>query len=155
MSRLSAIFALIAAVIGLTAASVHRHREAQHWAHVAADTVRTPGMAGEVHCVDNQPHVLPAVRTLTGLARDENALHESMHAEQFKASCDATRARWASDPLFALDLEAQAYCYGMQVYRDPAYVAQRRGDEIRLLLALWRRTVVFGDVYSALSRWCS
>lgn len=153
MSRATATFALILALVALTAASVHRHREARHWAHVAADTIRTPGMAGEVHCVDNQPHVLPPRRSLTGLARDENVLHESMHKEQFRAACDATRARWAQDPLFALDLEAQAYCYGMQVYRDSAYVSARKGGEIQTLLMLWR--VGFEDVYSALARWCS
>lgn len=113
--------------------------------------VRTAGMAGEVSCVNGMPQATsdPA---LQGQQRDENLLHESRHVEQYRADCVATARRWRTDPLFRLQLESVAWCYGMQVYQDLGYILGRRNEEAQLLVAIYG--VSYPDVRAALDSAC-
>ena len=114
----------------------------------------TVGMAGEVTCRQGIPVALATMSRFTGLARDENRIHEAVHLKQFRDDCEATRLRWQMDPLFRLNLEVEAYCVGVEVYADTAYRTRRRGDELRMLSYLWGSEVGFEDIYAALDEWC-
>ena len=118
---------------------------------------RTPGMAGEVHCVDGFPKMEPPLPNLKGLARAENVRHEATHAAQFATGCDSVARAWEADPAFRLELEAEAFCVGVRVWPDSVQRARRWAFTATLASSYLNslgNTLGFEDVQAALERWC-
>lgn len=103
-------------------------------------------------CHDGIPHIEPMDSSLVGLERDENILHELMHQQQFEPGCDSMMILWGTIPIYRIELESQASCYGLQVYSGDSLFAYHKGlAAVRITAA---NGVGFEDVYAALDRWC-
>lgn len=119
---------------------------------------RTPGMAGEVQCVDDLPVPLPPRPGVVGEERFENARHEATHMNQFAVGCDSVARAWRDDPAFRMELEAEATCRGLSVYHDTTGQSVRRAERVKRIASAYLRsmgnTLGFEDVWAALDRWC-
>jgi hypothetical protein len=128
-----------------------------------------PTVLGAVTCVNGLPRVEPPVAGLTGLLRAETVRHEATHGAQFAANCDSVARAWRDDPAFRMELEAEATCNGLDVWKnhwhgivevsnDSTWRAHKAVETARIARSYLNslgNTLGYEDVYNAIDRWCS
>lgn len=125
------------------------------WRARGDQAVHGNGNGGELVCHNGKPHIEPQdTNDLVGLGRDENRLHESMHAEQFAPNCDSIMALWTAEPFYRLELEAIATCYGLEVYVSDSVYSYRKWKAVARISTAYGSGFDFNDIRAALDRHC-
>jgi hypothetical protein len=115
----------------------------------------THGLAGATGCDDQgNPAIEPPRPELTGYERAENIRHETMHRAQFAINCDSIAALWAAEPIYRIQLEAQATCVGLEAWPTDSLRRIRKGLAAGRISAAYGNGSGFEEIYEALDHYC-